>query len=1171
MGTIELSTLIKMFGSRFFSFMLPKVKNSKYFRDLQEKWRRDNYAEKTTMMFKAAVDDAKSSIELPDELVFRLLDDPINREEVFRWILKNTSDDFDEKNLNFEPYIENFPRYQDLIKPFFEVIFLSLYDYKEKHWDPEFLEIINKIDGLEEKLETINFTQKMTLDVTKENNLLLQEILTPVEFSDLNDLMKLGKVVSTREKALERLKKPNLKRSEIMQLNLIIANTYIESRNNEYAVEYLYTAITNCDSEPKRNRLKAVIYLFQKNFEQANKFIKEAIKVDGFSNESLNIQINIFIEQGKINEAHQLLVNNPKVEFNLLRANVLLNLNNFDETIEMANKMLKTDPLNVEWLITKAEAFILKFEYDIESNNIFNSEKNINIVMPILEKIESENSAITDRVKELKASLLFRNSQYSEAKVLLEEIFKSKKNFSSTLFNNLLLNCLYSNDWGKAINLLQEKQLTEELSQFDILTLADVYIRTGKGEKAIELLEANEPSFYEKIKFPYNYYFSYINALISLLKHQEIKSLFKDLEEKEISTESLNILKGFYSYKNHEWDNVVKYMEPTIERLEKDELLECQNCLTTAYINLGTKENLVKLKKIILSITHWVQFEFLSDRYVEALYKLGEYKSIIELEKKISSKSIFFLNIVALIYYRTHWYETAQKRYLSLYQRSGSLDHLLRYANCLYRSGDINECVEILFSAELKVKKSGEIEDYQLLSSAFFDAKEYRKSMEFAFLAFLYENDNPEIWKFFFIRMTELIELVDNPEKEWMDEYKNVTSNFQKKFPNEQSFFKSFTLSEEGTLPDELLAEVLKSDDLISHIKTTLTKQRFPISVIVNLMNKGPFESWGHVVNENSTYLWITDGTVNHLKKGTATALFSGDILCDFTTLLTLQNLSLLETLNENFHLFIHQQQFDLAFQEYTKNKTYLEKGLKLLSRNNEGLKLIEYTSDQIKDTLKYQEQLMNWIKNNCTFIGNEIDDHYNENLLSDNLNFLNNPLKICKEKNLTMLVDSLLTQEYAEQEFGLNCFSSLDFVNFLSITNKIDNERKNEYLGKFLMMGYAFIPVKAEVLIHFLNKNDFEISQEISTLFNYFKLDGINENYLNKLFGELLYEVWIIKDISTPKKHTLTKFIIDSLKNKDINCLQKLIYQSKSYFDNTSEKQWVKMKEFILHFIKEE
>lgn len=1170
MGTIELSTLIKLFGSRFFSFMLPKVKNSKYFRDLQEKWRKDNYAEKTTMMFKAAVDDAKSSIELPDELVFRLLDDPINREEVFRWILKGTSDDFDEKNLNFEPYIEDFPRYQDIIKPFFEVIFLSLYDYKEKHWDPEFLEIINKIDDLEEKLEIINFKQTMTLDVTKENNLFLQEILTPVDFNDLNDLMKSGKVVSTREKALERLKKSNLKRSEVMQLNLIIANTYIESRNNEYAIEYLYTAITNCDSEPQKNSLKAVIYLFQKKFEQANKFIKEAIKVEGFSNENLNIQINILIEQGKINEAHQLLKNNTKVEFNLLRANVLLNLNNFNETIEMADKMLKKDPLNVEWLMIKAEAFILKFEYDIKSNKIFNSEKNIDVVMPILEKIESENSAITDRVKELKASLLFRNSQYSEAKVLLEEIFKSKKNFSSTLFNNLLLNCLYSKDWGKTINLLQEKALTGEFSKFDVLTLADVYIRTGKGEKAIELLEANEPHFYENKEFPYSYYFSYINALISLLKHQEIKVLFKVLDEKEISTESLNILKGFYSYKNHEWDNVIKYMEPTIGRLDEDELLECQNCLTTAYINRGTKEDLIKLKKMILNITHWVQFEFLSDRYVEALYKLGEYKSIIDLEEKISSKSIFFLDIVALIYYRTHWYGTAKKRYLFLYQRSGSLNHLLRCANCLYRLGDINECAEILFSAELKVKKSGEIEDYQLLSSAFFDAKEYRKSMEFAFLAFLYENDNPEIWKFFFLRMTELSELVDNPEKEWIDEYKKVTRCFQDKFPNEQSFFKSFTLSEQGVIPDELLAEVLKSDDLISHIQTALTKKRFPISGIVNLMNKGPFESWAHVVNENSTYLWITDGTVDHLKKGTTTALFSDNILCDFTTLLTLQNLSLLETLNENFHLFIHQQQFDLAFQEYTKNKPYLEKGLKLLSRNNEGLKLIEYSSDQLKDTLKNQEQLMNWIKNNCTFIGNKIDDNYNENLVSDNLNFLNNPLKICKEKNLTMLVDSLLTQEYAEQEFEINCFSSLDFVNFLSITNNIDNERKNEYLGKLLMMGYVFVPVKAEVFVHFLNKNDFEMSQEISTLFNYFKLEGISESFLSEIFGEVLYEVWT-KDIPTLKKHTLTKLFIELLNNKDIDFSLKLISQSKSYFEKSSEIQWIKMKKFILHFIKEE
>ncbi|PGS40119.1 hypothetical protein COC58_18125 [Bacillus cereus] len=119
MGTTALGAFLKMFGGKFFSFLFPKIKNSKFFRDIKDKWVKDNYAQKTTLMFQAAIDDAKSSLDLPEELVIKLLEDPINRDEVFLWILKGAPENIDESSLNLEPYMESFPQCQDLLRPFF--------------------------------------------------------------------------------------------------------------------------------------------------------------------------------------------------------------------------------------------------------------------------------------------------------------------------------------------------------------------------------------------------------------------------------------------------------------------------------------------------------------------------------------------------------------------------------------------------------------------------------------------------------------------------------------------------------------------------------------------------------------------------------------------------------------------------------------------------------------------------------------------------------------------------------------------------------------------------------------------------------------------------------------------------------------------------------------------
>ncbi|AJH20298.1 tetratricopeptide repeat protein [Bacillus mycoides] len=1177
MGTTALGTFLKMFGGKFFSFLFPKIKNSKFFRDIKDKWVKDNYAQKTTLMFQAAIDDAKSSLDLPEELVVKLLEDPINRDEVFLWILKGAPENIDENNLNLEPYMESFPQYQDLLRPFFELISFSLNDYKTKHWEPEFLELLSKIDNLEQITKTgfdkVIQKQSVTIDLVQENNRYLKEVITPTEFNDLNDLIKSGKLIAAREKATERLKKFNLKRNETLELHLIIANTYIESRDYDDAIKHLYTAITHCDHEPKKKRLEALVNLFQNRFEQAYNLIEQAIEIEGESHENINIQINILIKQERFDEALKMVENQAGEEFKLLEANIWLSSNKFEKTLDMANQKLSETPLNVDWLMLKAEASILRIEHDIANNKTIYPEETLNEIMPLFEKVEkqtSENTAILHRIKELKSALYFRNNKYSEAKLILEEIFQSNKDFSSLVFNNLLLNCLYSEDWKKAISLLEEKKLKQDLAEKEIITLADVYIRVRKAEQAISILQINESKFHINSKFPFSYYFSYINALFSLLKHTEIRTLINSVEQKTNSNVTISILRGYYSFKKHEWDNVINYLEPNIDKLESDALIECENCLTQAYVNRGTIEDFQKLKKIILNIPNWIQHEFLLERYVQALYHLGEYENIIALDKQLPYKSIFSLNVLSYIYFSLGWYEIAKENYLSLYQQTGTLDYQLRYANCLYRLGNTTDCVDILSSAEIRVRKSGEFEDYQLLCLAFLDAKEYRKAMEFAYLTFMAGKDNPKVWGFFFFQMSQLSQFVDNPDEGWIQEYQRTIDDFEKVFPDEEPFLRKIPVLEGENLSNELIKELKHSTDAATYINSALSEHRSPLNFLISTMNRGPFETWGHVVNEKDAHLWIIDGSYKELFDGSKTAYFSRNVLCDFTSLLAIKNLELLETLSASFQLYIHQEQFDTAFQEYTQNKLQTEKGLELISYKDGNVQMTKYTPEQIRDTLKNQEELFAWINKNCKKVGNVISNNHKANYKDDNLAFLNRPLEICSNNKWTMLVDSLLVKNYAQQYYKVNCFSTLDFINSLFAQEIINSETRNKCTGKLLMMGYVLIPVNSDVFIYYLKENNYKITDEISLLFDYLKLEYFNEQFLINVIGGILGWVWTI-NIPSDDRKTLTEHLCTLLstnRNESV-VISNIIEHSKAHFQSSGEEQWIKMSEFIKTLLK--
>ncbi|MGH1144272.1 tetratricopeptide repeat protein [Bacillus pseudomycoides] len=1177
MGTTALGTFLKMFGGKFFSFLFPKIKNSKFFRDIKDKWVKDNYAQKTTLMFQAAIDNAKASLDLPEELVIKLLEDPVNRDEVFLWILKGAPENIDESSLNLEPYMESFPQYQDLLRPFFELISLSLNDYKTKHWEPEFLELISKIDNLEQITKTgfdkVIQKQSVTMELVQENNRYLKEVITPTEFNDLNDLIKSGKLIAAREKATERLKKINLKRNEILELHIIIANTYLESRDYDKAIQHLYTAITHCDHETRKKRLEALASLLQDRFEQALKTIEKAIEIEGESRENINILINILIKQEKFDEALKIIENQTEEDFELLKANIWLSSNEFEKTLDIANQKLSETPLDVDWLMLKAEASMLKLEHDIANNKAIYPERIFNEIMPLFEKIEkqvNENAGILHRVKELKAALYFRNNKHSEAKLILEEIFQSNKDFSSLIFANLLINCICSGDWEKAISLLEEKNSKQQLTEIDIVTLADAYIKAGQTEKAISILKINKPKFHINSKFPFSYYFSYIEALFSLLKHTEIRELITSVEQEINSITAINILKGYYAFKKHEWDNVINYLEPNIDKLEKDALIAVENCLTEAYLNRGTIEDYKKLKKIIIAIPNWIHHEILLNRYVQALFHLGEYENIIALNEQLPYKSIFLFDIITTIYFNLGWFDIAKENYLSLYQQTGKLEHQLRYANCLYRIGKITDCVDILSSAEIRVRKSGEIADYQLLCLAFIDVMEYRKAMEFAYLTFMAGKEHPKVWGFFFIQMSQLSQFVDNPDEKWIKEYQRIMEEFEEVFPDEEPLFKKIEVLEGDTLSTELIKELKHSTDAASYIKSALSDQKFPINFLVSRMNRGPFESWAHVVNEKDAYLWTISGFHKELFDGAMTACLSHNVLCDFTTLLTIQNLEFLETLNDNFQLYIHQEQFDAAFQEYTQNKLQMEKGLKFLSYKDGNVQMTEYTPEQLKDSLENQEELFAWINKHCIKLGNPINNNHRKDDEDDNLAFLNHPLKICKNNKLTMLIDSLLVKGYAQTYHEVNCFSTLDFINLLFAQKIIDNGMKNKYIGKLLMMGHVLVPVNAEVFIYYLKESNYKITYEVSLLFDYLKFKYFNEEFLVNVIGEILSWIWT-ENISSDDRRILTERLCAtiSVNRSESVVLSNLIEHSKAHFHSSHEEQWIKMSECIETLLK--
>lgn len=741
--------ILKKIGDEMIKYVIPQILNSKTARDLKDRWLKDNYTQKTRDMFKKAIDDAKSSVPLSNALAVELLEDQINRNEIFSWILNKTPQNINLNNLNLEPYMERYTAYSDLIKPFFEAIAFYLDEQKIKEWDPEFLQILNGIAMVDQKLDysisIIKEAEKANQQSHDRTQQMLQSVISPVEFDDLHRAIKEGRLNRARELAIERLNNSHIKVSEILDLNIVIANTYIKEKHFEEAIKHLHKASVLCEDESKKKRYESLINLFENKIEEAEHCIKQAISLSNNPNDHLDILLSVLIVQQRYGEALSIIEDNDSQQYDYFRAHIFYYTNQPQQAMQMAEQKLNDDPEDLDWLLFKCEISILNAETEYQESKIIYPYQLYVDIWPLLEKLHTlikttENRYNLKRVLELKGSLLYRVRKYHESRSIFSQLFDRERDFNSLNFKNLILASVLSDDWEKARFLLEEKHDFLGLLPKEVLSLSDCYLNLSEPSKSLDLLNS-----YELMKESPEYYLQYhtqfIDTLFSQLDFQKLKAYLASLSSGNLYL----FFESYYAFKNRDWKFAAKGFEEVLPKLNTEDKSFVKAYLINVYQSMGTRSVNKKIIDLIPTIEYWKEQESFVNAYVRSLYRLKKYKSIVELYDELVSPSIYVQEVVANIYISNKIYNLAKKQFLSLYQKTRHVEYQLQYAKCLFLMGNIKESHEVLDAAESYVKQNPRTEDYQLLSIIHKEMKNYRISLEFAYKAFKLGENDPDI------------------------------------------------------------------------------------------------------------------------------------------------------------------------------------------------------------------------------------------------------------------------------------------------------------------------------------------------------------------------------------------------------------------------------------------
>ncbi|WP_156289500.1 PIN domain-containing protein [Oceanobacillus salinisoli] len=1069
-------------GSLLFSFVLPRIKNSKIIRDFKDKWMRDNYALKTKLMFEAGIADAKASLDLPDELIDELLNDKQIREEIFLWIIEGKKlDDFNRESLFLEPYYERYPTYQDQLIPFFQLILANIDEYKEKEWDPEFLEILNKLEMMQEEfrsdLNQISSQNNQIIQNQGEITTLISNALLPVGYEDLKELNSNDHVITAREKATERLKYAKTQ-EEILQLQLVIANSYMASGLTSEAIPHLYTSISNCNDEYTKNRLLSIVKMNEENYEEALMVIEKNLLSEGYKSQNVEILVTIKFNQQKYEECLSILQEHGEGA-ETIKIQIYIALNMFEDALSLCTELLSKNPDSNDLLLFKADAMVHRMESTLQNDDVVDLNRLSSIVIPILDKVQNKTENIRQLIKvnELKAAVYFREKQFGIAAEHYKFIVQKSNdvfNRNNNIYVTNLIFCYYINeDWQKAIEQLEDK--ISEQSNIDFITfLVRIYLEKGDPENAYYTLEKYESNYIsENENIIIEFCLLKLETLYVLRKYNELHQFIEEVEEKQSSKLIMNTIKGYYSALTHDWENAIKHLEPLLEKAEGELLIEIKLKLLNSYSKRGKITDLNSIVKIVPTIPYWKNHEQMVNYYVMSHYRLENYDLILDIYyNSLTNPSIMVKEVVAAIYFNNYWYELSKEIYEKLYHETQDINYLLMAASSDFNLGNKKKYYQALKIAEKQILDNETVNDLQLLSSAYLDAREYDMALKYAYAAYKLGEKNPDVWKYYASVFLHINKFVKDPKKEFIEDFQKVLTEFDKYFPDEEPFMQRKQIIENDQLHSDIVNMLEEDRKTQSEIIKTFKKNRLHGSFLAMVLGKGNHLTWSFIANDKSLYFWVNQqGSILEESQGIKKVIKAKNILLDIFSLFTLNELNLLNNLAGEFHIYFDQKSYLDLCKEHTDLLLTGDEGIKTISYLDGRIYSHEATPKEVQKDIETLEKIIHWIDQNCKKVGRAVFDD-NKSKEKKFIKNIENPTLICQQGLASLMIDNFLFDIYAA-EHNVETFNVMDFVRYLFIEGKITKNQYYEYTSELIIMGYSYIRTEPSLYIYLLNKNN--------------------------------------------------------------------------------------------------
>lgn len=290
----------------------------------------------------------------------------------------------------------------------------------------------------------------------------------------------------------------------------------------------------------------------------------------------------------------------------------------------------------------------------------------------------------------------------------------------------------------------------------------------------------------------------------------------------------------------------------------------------------------------------------------------------------------------------------------------------------------------------------------------------------------------------------------------------------------------------EGELPegfDAIEEQITKQYEHTLQVQGLYKDKKITIGAFAHLIGKNLIEVWGGLVADEKLGISCCFGTLEERTQSVSHLIEGVRIVIDPIALLTFKSLEIGNLLIKDYGKFgIAQSTIDLIRELLTQLEPIKDKGYHSLGKQEDQLTFWDYSPEQVQKNIKYLEDLLDWIKENCDILPiNKVEDISKKK--REELEKLFgiasvDTLLLCRESNTLLLSDDERMRALGKGEYGINGIWTQALL--MDALNKqvISEEQYDEFVIKLVGLNYFYTSVTGLNMFFALKKASWKLEE---------------------------------------------------------------------------------------------